>query len=72
MKNFLKAVRSQFNQLPGPVKVMAYSAVSMLLGVLLLDIQGESLFNWREYAEIPVSVAINLVAYLVMREKNGN
>lgn len=67
MKIF-QAIKDKFNVLPSVIKVAIYSGVSLLLGVLLLDIQGDA-FNWREYAEIPVTMAINIVAYLILREK---
>ena len=64
----MKNIKNKFNSLPSAVKVIIYSGISVTLAVLSADIVGESSFNWREYAIVPVTMLINLVAYLNLKE----
>lgn len=59
-----------FNNLPSVIKVTIYSGITAFLGVLLLDLQGESGFDIKEYITVPVNVAINVVLYLIAQERN--
>ncbi len=64
-------VRNAFNALPSTLKVILYSGLSSLLGVLLVFTNGEESFDWRKLLAVVITTAINVVAYLILREKES-
>lgn len=67
----METIRQSFNELPGTVKVILYSGISQMLGVLLVMVNDATPFDWRKLVAIPLGVGINIVAYLILREKNN-
>lgn len=62
-------MREKFHKLDNHIKVIIYSGVSTLLGTLLLLIQGGKVIELKDFLVIPVTVAINVVAYMIAKEK---
>lgn len=65
----MEAIRSGFNSLPSTVKVIIYSGLSNLLGVLLVFTNGEAEFDYRKLLAVVIATGINVLAYLILREK---
>lgn len=62
-------IRTWFNNLPGTAKVIIYTGISQALGIVLLNINNASAFDWRGVISSLVGILINILAYLVLREK---
>lgn len=67
MKQYIREVATWFDSLPSWLKVIVYSSLSVFLGVITSDINGESSFDWREYAVILPTLFYNVVAYLLVK-----
>ena len=63
-------MKERFNALPKPVKVIIYSGVSSLLAMLLADLSSVEALDVRAYLAVPLTVLINLVAYVRLQEDN--
>lgn len=61
-------IKTKFNSLPGPVKVIIYSGVSLLLGQVVTDLAQVQAW-WSVYITMFVTMGINLIAYLLLQEK---
>lgn len=62
-------IRQAFDSLPSEVKVLIYSGVSSFLAKLVADLQSGAAIDWRQYAIVPLTMAINVLAYLALKEK---
>jgi len=67
----MEKIRDAFNSLPSTVKVIIYSGLSNLLGMLLVFTNGEAEFDWRKLLAVVIGTLINVVAYLILREKEN-
>lgn len=69
LERTLTITRTQFNQIPKPVKVMIYSGLGLIVATLINDIEklnGE----WVKYAAIVLGIASNYVAWKVLSFKD--
>jgi len=63
-------IRGEWAKLPGPIKVIIYSGVSVLLGQVITDLA--KIESWFvPYATGIITVLVNITAYLILREKKN-
>lgn len=68
----MEKIKQSFNSLPGTLKVIIFSGISNLLGVLLVFVNDVEPFSWRKLLAVVIGTTINVVAYLSLREKDTN
>ena len=64
-------IRASFNKIPTPIQVIIYVGVSAILSTLIVNIQNIQLIDWRAILVIVLTVGVNIIAYLILRTKNG-
>ena len=64
-------IRASFNKIPTPIQVIIYVGVSSILSTLIVHIQNIQLIDWRAILVIVLTVGVNIIAYLILRTKNG-
>lgn len=64
-------IRASFNKIPTPIQVIIYVGVSSILSTLIVNIQNIQLIDWRAILVIVLTVGVNIIAYLILRTKNG-
>ena len=64
-------IRANFNKIPTPIQVIIYVGVSSILSTLIVNIQNIQLIDWRAILVIILTVGVNIIAYLILRTKNG-
>ena len=63
-------VRAKFNSVPSWMKVLIYAGVSQALGVILVNLSSVQDFDWRAVASALIGIVVNILAYLILKEKN--
>lgn len=63
-------IRSAWAKVPSAIQVIIYSGVSVFIGQILADIAKIEAI-WVPYVTIVLTVCVNLVSYLILREKQN-
>jgi len=70
IKSIWQGFKDWFNNLPSAVKVIIYSSMSAVFAQIGTDIAQIDAF-WKAYVVIGLTVATNITAYLILREKEN-
>ena len=64
-------IRTSFNELPGTVKVLIYAGISQALGIVVVNLNNLQSLDWRAVIAVLIGIIINILGYLVLREKDN-
>jgi hypothetical protein len=70
VKNVWQAFKARFNALPSTLKVIIYSGGSVFLGQIITDLSQIPDW-WSVYVTIFATMGSNVLAYLILREKES-